>query len=59
MNELQIGDWVRTTKGKIGKIVFIDEKTGTASLESLDDDRKWVSNVIYPLAQLTKIEIKQ
>jgi hypothetical protein len=57
--QLKVGDWVRTARDKIGKIVFIDLRTGNASLESLDEDRKYVTTVIYPLTQLTKIEAKE
>ena len=51
--ELQNGDWVRTEKGEIGKVVHISRLTAFIEIPAKGTDSTLVS---YLLSQLTTID---
>jgi hypothetical protein len=56
---IQVGDWVQTDTGEIGKVASIDSTTKTADILKLDQENLRITSITFPIDRLTKIEIKK
>ena len=55
MNDLKNGDWVRTDKGEVGKVVLISERDQRAYVDQVQH-RIGAALISFPVASLTKID---
>jgi hypothetical protein len=56
---IQVGDWVQTDTGEVGKVASIDPINRTVDILTLDQDNLRITSVTFPLDRLTKIEIER
>jgi preprotein translocase subunit YajC len=56
---IQVGDWVQTDTGDVGKVASIDATSRTAAILKLDQENLRITSVTFPIDRLAKIEIER
>ena len=53
---IQVGDWVQTDEGEVGKIASVDATSRTAAILKLDKESLRITSVPFPIDRMVKIQ---
>jgi len=53
---IQLGDWVQTDEGEVGKIASVDATSRTAAILKLDKESLRITSVPFPIDRMVKIQ---